>query len=219
MMDGKELTLGVSGMLRKNALVIYDRETETLWASFTGEALAGPMKGKALKVLESSPRITFKAWRKEHPNTKVLTINGVSHVPSHYAGYFADPNEMGFRGIENLDRRLPGKELVIGVVIDKKATAIPLGLLKEKGVVTAKLDGKDIALFVNVDLGLYGAVLLPDGVTISKVDGRTLVGSDGRTWSAIDGKGSSSNLEMLPALRSFWFAWGDHYPESGLITS
>ena len=37
--EGRELSFGVSGKLLMNALIIYDRETDTLWSQFTGEAL------------------------------------------------------------------------------------------------------------------------------------------------------------------------------------
>lgn len=217
MLDGKELTIGVSGMLRKNALVMYDRETETLWASFTGEALAGPLMGKTLKILESTPRVSFGAWKKAYPDTKVLSINGVSHSNSRYERYF-NSDRTGMGTVENTDGRLGNKVLIVGVVLNKKATAVPLDFLNDKGVVKTKLDGKDIVIYADIELGIFGAVKVPKDVDIKKIDGESLVSADGRKWSTIDGSGKDSDLEMLPALRSFWFAWGDHYPETGLIT-
>ena len=78
-------------------------------------------------------------------------------------------------------------------------------------------DGKDIAVYLDLELGLYGAVVLPAGVRIKSISLRTLVGNDGQEWSAIDGSGASGDLEMLPALRTFWSAWADHYPKTSLV--
>ena len=44
-LDGKTLTLGVSGKLIRNSLVMFDRETDTLWSHLTGEALEGTPGG------------------------------------------------------------------------------------------------------------------------------------------------------------------------------
>ncbi|MCH7944934.1 MAG: DUF3179 domain-containing protein [Armatimonadetes bacterium] len=216
MLDGKELTIGVSGMLRKNALVMYDRETETLWSHFTGEALAGPLMGKTLKIVESSPRVKWSEWVKRHPDSKLLRVDGATHARSNYARYVNSPNE-GIRPVQNKDGRLPGKDLVLGVLSGGKATAAPMALLKAKGVVHTTLDGKDIAIYFDPELGMYGAVVLPDGVRIKAVSRRTIVAEDGREWSAVDGSSDHGDLEMLLALRTFWFAWADHYPDTDLV--
>ena len=216
MLDGKELTIGVSGMLRKNALVMYDRETETLWSHFTGEALAGPLMGKTLKIVESSPRVKWSEWVKRHPKSKLLIANGVTHAPSNYGGYFSSPRT-GMGSVGNEDGRLQGKKLVLGVLSGGKATAAPMTLLRSVGVVHTTLDGKDIAIYFDPELGMYGAVVLPDGVRIKSVSRRSIVAESGRKWSAIDGAGDGGDLEMLPALRTFWFAWADHYPDTGLV--
>mgnify|MGYP001820455158 CR=1 FL=1 len=39
--DGRVLDFGVSGLLYNSSLVMYDRQTETLWSHFTGEPLHG----------------------------------------------------------------------------------------------------------------------------------------------------------------------------------
>ena len=38
-LDGESVEFGTSGLLRNSDLVMYDRQTETLWQQFTGEAL------------------------------------------------------------------------------------------------------------------------------------------------------------------------------------
>jgi hypothetical protein len=42
--NGRTLTFGVSGKLIRNSLVMYDRETHSLWTHLTGGAIDGPLR-------------------------------------------------------------------------------------------------------------------------------------------------------------------------------
>ncbi|MSU89972.1 DUF3179 domain-containing protein [Rhodobacteraceae bacterium 2CG4] len=50
---GMVLTFGVSGLLRHSGLVMYDRQTESWWQQFTGEAIVGRLTGTTLTQLVS----------------------------------------------------------------------------------------------------------------------------------------------------------------------
>ena len=53
-LDGMELEFGTSGNLRNSDLVMYDRQTESWWQQFLGEAIVGELTGKKkLKMLPS----------------------------------------------------------------------------------------------------------------------------------------------------------------------
>jgi hypothetical protein len=45
-LDGMELEFGTSGNLRNSDLVMYDRQTESWWQQFLGEAIVGELTGK-----------------------------------------------------------------------------------------------------------------------------------------------------------------------------
>ncbi len=47
--NGEELTFGVSGKLYKDALVMFDRQTNSLWTQVDGSVLRGEMKGAQLQ--------------------------------------------------------------------------------------------------------------------------------------------------------------------------
>ena len=66
--SGKTLSFGVSGKLWKNALIMYDRETSTLWSHLTGEAVHGPLEGEKLTMLTSVPKVRWKDWKSQHPD-------------------------------------------------------------------------------------------------------------------------------------------------------
>jgi hypothetical protein len=70
--DGRALTFGHSGFLWRNAFLLYDRETDSLWHHATGAAMSGPMRGKRLARFDAVAVMTYAAWRAEHPSTLVL---------------------------------------------------------------------------------------------------------------------------------------------------
>ena len=43
--DGRVLEFGTTGKLKDSNLIMYDRQTETWWQQFTGEAIVGEMTG------------------------------------------------------------------------------------------------------------------------------------------------------------------------------
>lgn len=47
--DGQALTFGETGRLREANAVMYDKETESWWQQYTGEAVVGGLTGKKLK--------------------------------------------------------------------------------------------------------------------------------------------------------------------------
>jgi len=65
------LDFGVSGKLRHSDLIMYDRQTESWWQQFLGEAIVGKMTGVSLKRLPSRV-IPFSEFRKAYPNGLVL---------------------------------------------------------------------------------------------------------------------------------------------------
>ena len=50
---GQVLTFGVSGMLFRDGLVMYDRETDTLWTHVDGRAVRGKLTGHVLEIVPS----------------------------------------------------------------------------------------------------------------------------------------------------------------------
>ncbi|MFD0915734.1 DUF3179 domain-containing protein [Pseudahrensia aquimaris] len=73
-LNGKTMSFGTTGKLRNSDLVMYDRGTESWWQQFTGEAIAGSMTGKSLKLVPSRLE-SWSAFAKRHPKGKVLVPN------------------------------------------------------------------------------------------------------------------------------------------------
>jgi hypothetical protein len=144
--DKKEFTFGVSGMLYKANVLMYDRQTESLWSQVKREAVTGPKTGARLKVLPST-LTSWQKWLKQHPQTEVLTIDtGYSrdYTKDPYADYYASR-----KGFFSFFKPGPGEEekaLVAGITLNGSARAYPLALLRQKKVLTDSLGGSALTL-------------------------------------------------------------------------
>ena len=53
MVENRVLDFGTTGKLRNSDLVMYDRQTESWWQQFGGDAIVGVMSGKHLRLVPS----------------------------------------------------------------------------------------------------------------------------------------------------------------------
>ena len=147
-LEGRELTFGVSGMLRNSDMVMYDRQTESLWQQFLGEGIVGEMLGKTLKTLPARLE-SFAEFQKRAPFGKVLiapsfTLRDYGRNP--YVGY--DTGQMGLL----YDGDLPNNihPLVRVVTVGKKAWALPKlrkgGEIKDGDILLTWRAGQNSAL-------------------------------------------------------------------------
>ena len=125
-------TFGVSGLLYKRNLLLYDHETDSLWSQLGGKAVTGPLTGTSLRLLPASVT-TWAQWRQEHPDTEVLSFQ-----TGYHRNYSADP----YRDWA-LDRRLalvvsvPGAVRIYPYAELKKGGAILKDALAGKEVIIA----------------------------------------------------------------------------------
>ena len=126
------LTFGVSGLLYKNNVLMYDKETESLWSQVKNEAVTGPMTGEELQILSSS-LTSWEKWRKKRPDTMVLSLNtgyDRDYSEDPYREYYG--SRRGFLGFfRGLFAGQEGKELVAGITVNDKAKAYPLEELRK----------------------------------------------------------------------------------------
>jgi hypothetical protein len=180
---GKRLSFGVSGKLYRNSLIMYDRETETLWSHLLGAAVQGPLRGERLETIPSS-FTTWGDWRERHPETLVLSpsaspYGGFGTDP--YAGYY-DSGRIGVLGQARDDDRLDDKELVLGVMAPA-AKAYAFRDLERERTIRDTLAGEMIEVVYRPSARSAEAFLVERG-----------------------------RRERLPATPLFWFAWVDFFP-------
>ncbi len=129
--DGDVLSFGVSGLLYNSDVLMYDRETDSLWSQILATAISGPMVDRALDRLPVT-HTTWRNWREAHPQTQVLSIDtGHSRVyyRDPYRGY-ADTSRIWFP-VASRDSRLDEKTVVVGLEIDGVFKAYPIERLPE----------------------------------------------------------------------------------------
>lgn len=160
---GRGLTFGVSGLLYQSDMLLYDRQTESLWSQLKGEAVTGKLMGRKLKLL-SSTHTTWGAWKKKHPKTLALTTD-----TGHRRNYDSDPYK-GYAQMEGLffpvsrqSKAYHPKEQVIGIQVGEVFKAWPFIELAQAKLpvketingqlMTVEFDGKTGTALVRDDKG------------------------------------------------------------------
>ena len=113
--------LGVSGLLFNNNLVMFDRGgvfgVESLWPQMLAGGFCGPKEGEKLTMV-AAIEIEWADWLEFHPDTRVVgSETGISrdYRVYPYGNYAFEQNEFTLAPIENLDRRRPPKERLLGI--------------------------------------------------------------------------------------------------------
>ena len=129
---GRRLDFGTTGKLRHSDLVMYDRQTESWWQQFMGEAIVGEMTGTSLKMLPSRLE-SFAHFRARAPDGKVLVSGSVfrRYGVNPYVGYDSRAAPCPFFS----GRMPPGIPAMMRVVV-VDGEAWTLSLLRKKGRLT-----------------------------------------------------------------------------------
>ncbi|MDX1487223.1 MAG: DUF3179 domain-containing protein [Acidiferrobacterales bacterium] len=234
-LEGKVYDFGVSGNLRFSDLIMWDRQTESWWQQFTGDAIIGELAGKKLAFLSASI-VAWSDFQVAHPNAKVLSRD-TGHMRPYgqnpYVGYDrADDPPFLFMG--KLDGRLSPKERVVAVTIGDADVAFPFSVLTKERVVNYTLNRRDVVVFFKPGtrsaLGSREIATAEDiGATAvfdPRVDGRNLGfraeeesfidEQTGSRWNilgtAIKGPLAGKRLEPIVHANHFWFAWAAFKP-------
>lgn len=222
----RTLSFGVSGMLYKDGLVMYDRQSDTLWTHVDGRAVRGALAGQQLEIVPSV-HATWKEWRTLYPNSLVLK-KGAGDFRSPYEDYNRDPSRIGILGRRNPDKRLPPKERIIGVRAGNREMAFPLKAVREARIVHAQVGDQPILVVAaRPDLPVLvferrvGAQILR--FRLEDVDRQTILRDEdtGSTWDLATGKAiagtlAGASLRRANAVPAFWFGWRSYFPFSEL---
>ncbi|MGI9491157.1 MAG: DUF3179 domain-containing protein [Geminicoccaceae bacterium] len=131
---GDVLDFGTTGKLRNSDLVMYDRQTESWWQQFMGEAIVGEMTGQTLTSVPARLEsfANFKARAAETsagsgwvlvPNNEVIRAYGITP----YVGYDSLEKPFLYNG------PLPTQVAPLARVVRVGDSAWSLDLVKDKG--------------------------------------------------------------------------------------
>jgi len=234
------LRFGVSGLLRNSDLVMWDRQTESLWQQITGEGIVGELAGTQLEFVPMGI-VAWEDAQTSFPNATVLSRDTGFAAPygrNPYVGY--DQGLLGgaflFEG--EIDDRFPAFERVVGVRVDGVNKAYPFSALTEKRVTNdvvasepvvvvwgaddaaSALDAGDLASGRSVGTGLAYLRTLGDRVlTFDAREDDTFVDIEtGTTWDllgrAIAGPLEGQQLTTAIHTNELWFAWSAFNPDA-----
>lgn len=184
------LIFGVSGLLYNSDVLLYDRNTESLWSQIMKTAISGKLKGLKLTQIPAL-HTTFKEWKTLHPDTEVLsTDTGFkrNYTRSAYRGY-DKTKRLWFKVAHKSPKEYHPKEQVLGVDINGIFKAYPF-------VELIKHEKKE---FLD-DIG---------GVKI-----RVIWNANARSAYIQNEAGKTLNSTV-----SYWFAWFAFHPDTQIFKS
>ncbi len=146
--QGRTYTFGVSGMLRHSDMVMYDRQTESLWQQISGDAIVGDMVGSQLERLPAQI-ISFEQFRSAYKQGRVLSRDTGfrrNYGQNPYVGY-DDISKTPFLFRGKTDGRLKPMEKVVAVSLAGSDKAYPYSVTKECRVINDKIADVPIVVF------------------------------------------------------------------------
>ncbi len=240
--DGRLLDFGTSGKLYNSNLLMYDRETKSLWAQALGQAVVGPLSGMKLQMMPVQ-LVSWGDWLRANPQGEVLSRDtgfDRAYGENPYVKYDA-PGSRPFLFSGTPDPRLQPTARVVGVqvgsdieafpyaalsagemggwaVVEASVGGRPLAVFWEAGTASA-LDGQDIAASRDVgSTGVFDREL--NGQLLSfHLSGKGIVEDQtGSTWDilgrAVSGPLQGQSLDRILSIESFWFDWAAFHPNT-----
>ncbi len=182
--DGRVLTFGVSGLLYNSDVLMFDRQTRSLWSQIGLKAVSGEFVSTEMEWLPSE-QMTWEAWRERYPESVVLNTN-TGHQRDYrnlpYESYFASNRTMFPYERNRRERDLSVKDWVAGVRHGGAEKAYPLDTVPTGKWVDDTIGGEAVRFHYDKDASLFRI--------------RDAEGGD------------------LPIVHVFWFAWQAFYPET-----
>jgi len=230
--DGAVTEFGVSGLLFRNNLIPYDRNSGSRWSQMQLRGVSGELAGKnirTVKVIET----TWKTWKDLYPKSEVLTRNtGFSRNYQGFAygsSYSVNDDQILFP-VQNKDDRLNNKDRVLGIISENVAdesAIVRVYPLEEFGtginLVRDHLNGQEfiIAGSSNLNFATAFKAVLEDGTwpEFEPVEDELpviLKDEEGNRWDifgyAVEGPRKGEKLAHIKSYTGYWFAWADFFP-------
>ena len=147
---GEMREFGVSGLLYNSDVLLYDKQTESLWSQIMGKAISGPLKGTLLEPIPMT-LTTWQDWRDQYPETLVLSTE---------TGFKRDYNRNPYTGYEQTERLMfpvsnenpayHAKETVLAIERNGQFKAYPFSELQKAGsLIKDEIAGSEIMIHYN----------------------------------------------------------------------
>jgi len=212
-LNGRDEVFRLVGMDHFNA-VFEDQTTKTWWQQASGKAIAGPLKGSALKEIPSD-QVTIESWIRKYPNSLVM-------APDHLYDerYFGledyDKGTMRSDLVRRDYRSWQPKSWIVGVRSQSSSTAYDWNDLVKKRVIQDSLDELPILVTMEADTTSFhvydrrvnSAILI---FNTNMIDNHFTDQNTCSVWNidgrCIEGPLKGQQLKSVQAYNEFWHAW------------
>jgi hypothetical protein len=185
----RSLTFGNEGAVYECNLVLYDRQTYSLWYQLRGSAITGEYKDTRLRIVPAAVA-RWADWRTRHPSSTILVGDQQSgrffKTQDAAAPALRDSAEP-MAPVSRIDPQLAPMQRVIGFHYQGRDVCFPVTLLDQLSDGRVAIAGTQGAFAVR----LAGGIL-------------DVVGPDGSALTTIGG---------------YWFAWHAAFPAGNVITN
>lgn len=236
------LDFGVSGMLRQSDMVMFDRQTDSLWQQITGEGIVGTHTGITLRMIPSQ-MIAFDQFQDSYPEGTVLSREtGVQrdYGRNPYRAYeFGKGPIMPVQSTRTTS--LAPMEKLVVLKDGKGYRAYPVSQLARRGVIEDRVDGRFLVIFFSPEglspvdasamaqsrrvgsAGVFSA-LGPAGrirfrLTKDRIEDRKTGSGWSVTGMAFDGALKGTVLKPVEHGLYFAFAWLAFQPDTLIVSS
>lgn len=230
--SGFAVEFGVAGLMFRNNVILYDRQTESYWPQMRLGAVTGSRINQPVEpymVVET----TLQTWRDMFPNSQVLnTSTGYARSYDGYAyGYNYDTDDLRvIYPITHIDKRLPRKTRLHGILKQQPAlddVTARIYKIDDFGegisLITDRIGTKEFILAGSASYDLVSAFERPlrDGTLLDFKPVQDnlpiiLTDNEGNLWDvfgyAVQGPRKGERLVPAVAYTAYFFAWADHFP-------
>ena len=218
-------TFGTSELLYNSNLVLYDRETNSLWSQMLEQAISDsavltvPDK---VQVVET----TWSTWQAMYPETILLSEDtGFSRTYGTYPYGSYKTNQGLLFGVDNLnDLRLHRKERVLGLNVGDDSKVYPISKFgSDVSLIHDQVGGMDVVAAGSSTQNF--AVLfnrqLEDSTTLDFTPVQNqlpivMIDNEGTQWdvfgNGVSGPRAGTKLEKTNSYIAYWFAWTAFFP-------
>lgn len=205
--DGKPENFRLVGMDHFNAM-FEDQTTKSWWRQATGEAVTGPLKGKALPEVESN-QYTLRNFFVLHPTGQVMQADvAFKDTYDSLARFERGKSRGSLTRTDSLSWK--DKSWVVGVQIGDQAKAYDWIELKKTRIVNDKIGSTPIVVAVAADDQSFAVFERGDEEFTIRND--SLISPSGNYDFA--GRGLDTDLRVLKGYQEFWHSWQQFHPNT-----
>ena len=208
----KVTTFGVSGKLYNSCLIMYDRQTDSLWVQPWGTAVEGPQVNQNLARLPII-KTSLSKWVAKHPNTKILSSKtgykrDYNSYP--YGDYFNSKTLFFPITVTISSDQHPKEAIQIAWAADNshpfnafggRAVSVKLTDLQMKGFIMKRLAKKHLVFIYDTHFEAARSYWIPEPVLKKNNNMLTLEsGKQVRVYDLIEAPSTSAFAFVYPAL-------------------